>query len=785
MKRFSVFALALLCVSAVFPSGKLPYKDSSLPVETRVKDLLSRMTPEEKVGQLICLMGWEMYDKDSSGGISISEVFRRQNSGKMPVGGYWAVLRADPWTQKTLENGLSPKEGAVALNLLQHFAVDSTRLGIPILFAEECPHGHMAIGATVFPTGLGMAGTWNRDLINRIGKAIALETRSQGAGVGYGPVLDVSRDPRWSRMEETFGEDPFLTGEMGVAFLKGMQGDTLSDKSHIASTLKHFAAYGTPEGGHNGAPANFGKRTLFSDYLPPFRKAVKNGAASVMTSYNSIDGVPCSGNQYLLSDILRDDWKFDGMVYSDLFSIDGMAGLIAENRMEAGAIALKAGLDVDLGGASMGEKTLQALEKELISMDDINYAVGNVLRLKFRLGLFDNPYVDPTFADEVNRSEAHRVLSLQAAREGIALLKNDGVLPFKDHIKRIAVIGPNADSQYNQLGDYTAPQDPAVITTVLEGIREVAGDKIMIDYVKGCVIRDTVSSEIDKAVRVAEEADVVVVVLGGSSARDFKTSYIATGAADVENGEASQLPDMDCGEGYDRATLRLLGEQNKLLSALIATGRPVVAVYIQGRPLDMNLAAEKAGALLTAWYPGEAGGKAIAEILFGEVNPSGKLPVSIPRSESQIPVYYSQIGARDYMDLDASPLFPFGYGLSYTDFEYSDLKCESGVGKTLQKVKVTIRNSGEREGAEVVQLYVHDRVASVVLPHKLLKGFEKVFLKPGESKRIEFLLTEDDLAIYDKDMDRVTEPGDFDVFIGSSSSDIRLSGSFYVSGERE
>lgn len=786
MKRFSVFtSTILLMASTSLSSGKLPYKDSSLPVETRVRDLLSRMTPEEKVGQLVCLMGWEMYDKDSAGNVGISEIFRQQNSGRMPVGGYWAVLRADPWTQKTLETGLSPKEGAEALNMLQRFAVDSTRLGIPILFAEECPHGHMAVGATVFPTGLAMAGTWNRDLIKNVGKAIAVETRSQGAGVGYGPVLDVARDPRWSRMEETFGEDPFLTGEIGVAFLNGMQGDTLSDKTHIASTLKHFAAYGTPEGGHNGGPANFGERILLSEYLHPFRKAVRNGAASVMTSYNSVDGIPCSGNHHLLTDILRNDWGFDGMVYSDLFSIDGMAGTIAENRMEAGAIALNAGLDVDLGGASMGEKTLMALEEGLVLMEDIDRAVENVLRLKFRLGLFDDPYVDPLFAEKVNRSAEHRALALQVAREGTALLKNDGILPLKSDVKRIAVIGPNADNQYNQLGDYTSPQDSGQISTVLEGIKEIAGKDVRIDYVRGCAVRDTLSSEIDKAVRVAGAADVAVVVLGGSSARDFRTSYKSTGAADVEKDESSFIPDMDCGEGFDRATLRLLGDQEKLLSAVIATGTPVVAVYIQGRPLDMNLAAEKAAALMTAWYPGESGGKAVAEIIFGKVNPSGKIAVSIPRSESQIPVYYSQIGARDYMDLESSPLFPFGHGLSYTEFEFSDLICERGDDEAIQKIGVSVRNTGDREGAEVVQLYVRDRLASVVLPQKLLKGFEKVVLKPGESKRIEFFLTEDDLAIYDKDMFRVVEPGDFDVFIGSSSADIRLSGSFNIPGEKE
>ena len=771
------------------------YKQATQPIEARVADLISRMTVEEKVGQLICPLGWEMYTKTGKNSVEPSALFK-QKMNEVPIGSFWAVLRADPWTQKTLETGLNPELSAKAINALQRYAVEQTRLGIPILFAEECPHGHMAIGTTVFPTSLTAASTWNPSLLYDMGSAIGLEAAAQGSNIGYGPVLDVAREPRWSRMEETFGEDPWLTSVLGTAVVRGMQGNDTADKQHVICTLKHLAAYGVPEGGHNGGPVYAGERLLRSQLLLPFEKAVKAGAGTVMTSYNSIDGIPCTSNRHLLTDMLRGEWGFNGFVYSDLLSVDGIAGMgAAANNKEAAVLALKAGLDMDLGGGAFGKNLKKALDEGLITMADLDRAVSNVLAMKFRLGLFDNPYVQPKRAREVCRSTEHKKLAQKVAEEGTVLLKNDGILPLSRTMKRIAVIGPNADMPYNQLGDYTAPQPREEISTVLDGIRAVAGSNVEVVYERGCAIRDTTSADIPAAVRAAEGADAVVLVVGGSSARDFKTKYIATGAATVD--ESKTLSDMECGEGFDRATLSLLGKQEQLIEAVAKTGKPLVIVYIEGRPLLMNRAAEVANALLTAWYPGEQGGKAIASILFGDVNPSGRLPVSIPRSVGQLPVYYSQNIKRDYMDEKGTPLYPFGYGLSYTQFAYSDLtitpNAEPSImplvepltvslseGSGAVRVSLTVKNTGDCSGHEVVQLYLSDRAATVSQPPLQLRAFKKVCLDAGESQRIEFTLGFDELSLINQETKRVVEPGEFEVLVGASSSDIRLKEHFVV-----
>lgn len=779
------------------------YKQAAQPTEARVADLISRMTVEEKVGQLVCPLGWEMYTKTGKNSVEPSELFKKKMDAA-PIGSFWAVLRADPWTQKTLETGLNPELSAKALNALQRYAVEKTRLGIPILFAEECPHGHMAIGTTVFPTSLNAASTWNPSLLYDMGSAIGLEAAAQGSNIGYGPVLDVAREPRWSRMEETFGEDPWLTSVLGTAVVRGMQGDNSADKQHVICTLKHLAAYGVPEGGHNGGPVYGGERLLRSQLLLPFETAVKAGAGTVMTSYNSIDGVPCTSNRHLLTDMLRGEWGFKGFVYSDLLSVEGIAGMgAAANNKEAAVLALKAGLDMDLGGGAFGNNLKKALDEGLVTMADIDRAVANVLTMKFNLGLFDNPYVQPKRAREVCRSAEHKQLAQRVAAEGTVLLKNDGVLPLSRSMKRIAVIGPNADMPYNQLGDYTAPQAREAIVTVLDGVKAAVDKQTEVVYAKGCAVRDTTTADIPAAVSAAESADAVVLVVGGSSARDFRTKYIATGAAIA----SKEVLDMDCGEGFDRSTLDLLGKQEQLIAAVSAatkkSGKPLVVVYIQGRTLLMNQAADKADALLTAWYPGEQGGNAIASLLFGDANPSGRLPVSIPRSVGQLPVYYSQGKLRDYMDAEAAPLYPFGYGLSYTTFDYSGLSIErlasadglataqsesAGVlmasdnglrmsaSQPLAKVRLTVKNTGKRDGAEVVQLYVHDRAASVAQPPIQLRAFQKVWLKAGESRQVEFTLGFDELSIIGADMKRVLERGDFDIMVGASSADIRQSG---------
>ena len=754
------------------------YKDATLSVDERVDILLSQMTLNEKVGQLLCPLGWPMYEKEGNK-VEVSQLFK-DRMAQQPLGSLWAVLRADPWTRKTLANGLNPKLAAEAINKIQKYAIENTRLGIPLLIAEECPHGHMAIGTTVFPTALSQASTFDQDLMRRMGEVIALEARLQGAGVGYGPVIDIAREPRWSRMEETFGEDPYLTGVLATEIVKGMQGEEMTDGKHVFSTLKHFAAYGIPEGGLNGECANVGMRALLSEYVPQFKRAVEAGVGTIMTSYNAIDGVPCTGNKYLLTDLLRNQWGFEGFVYSDLQSIEGIATThrCAASYEDAGAIALAAGVDVDLEGNSY-KHLMTAYEKGKVTMDDIDRAVRNVLRKKFELGLFDNPYVDPAKADKIVRSKEHREVAREVARKGIVLLKNDGILPLSKSVKRVAVIGPNADVAYNQLGDYTAPQAREEIRTVLDGVRSHVGKSTEVVYVKGCAIRDTTNSNIAEAVEAAKKSDVTILVVGGSSARDFKTEYFSTGAAKVD--ENAALADMDSGEGYDRASLNLLGDQEKLMSALINAGVKLVVVYIEGRPLNMNLASERANALLTAWYPGEQGGEAVADVVFGDYNPAGRIPVGIPRNVGQIPVFYSKRPSHDYIDSKAAPLYSFGYGLSYTRFEYSDLVVapsrEKGVYQT---VECTITNTGDRDGEEVVQLYLRDEIGSVETPHMQLRGFKRVALKKGESAKVKFDLRFDDLALYNQELRQVVEPGTWQVMVGAASSDIRLKGKFEI-----
>ena len=772
----------ILSIYAVFMAITLVaqpvYKDPKATTENRVADLISKMTIKEKIGQLCSPLGWEMYEKTGND-VKVSDKYVKLMQESQP-GVFWAVLRADPWTQKTLETGLNPELAAKALNELQRYTIENSRLGIPLLFAEECPHGHMAIGTTVFPTSLAQASTFNRELIFQMGEAIALEARLQGAHIGYGPILDIARDPRWSRMEETFGEDPVLSGTLGSEFVKGLQGSDIKEGKHVYSTLKHFAAYGIPVGGHNGQPAQIGTRELFTDHLSPFKMAVEAGAKTIMTSYNTVDGIPSTSNRYLLTDVLRNQWGFNGFVFSDLGSVEGIATShrTAPSIKHAAALALHAGVDVDLGGNAYGRNLEKALEEGLITEDELNTAVANVLRLKFDMGLFENPYVDPQKSKETVRNQNHKAVARDVARQGTVLLKNNNLLPLSKDIKSIAVVGPNADNIYNQLGDYTAPQDRHNVVTILDGIKNAASKGTKVVYAKGCAIRDTTQSDIPAAVAAAMQSDVVIAVVGGSSARDFKTDYIDTGAAVVTDKDDKIISDMESGEGYDRNTLTLMGDQDKLLKALFATGKPVIVVYIQGRPLDMNLASEKADALLNAWYPGQEGGDAIADILFGDYNPAGRMSVSVPRSIGQLPVYYSLGKQNKYVEGESTPLYSFGFGLSYTQFEYSDLEVKRQSDNTL--ISFNITNTGERDGEEVPQLYIRDVISSVFTPPIQLKEFERIHIRKGETKEVTFVLDDSQLTLFNKDMKEVVEPGEFSVMIGAASNDIRLRGRFII-----
>ena len=727
------------------------------------------MTTEEKVGQLRCTLAWDYYETDGKKVVP-SEKFKK-DIAEGQIGMLWGTFRADPWTRKSLENGLNPELAAKAGNALQKYVLEHTRLGIPLFLAEEAPHGHMAIGTTVFPTGFGMAATWSPLLIEKAGRVIGKEVRLQGGHISYGPVLDLTREPRWSRVEEAMGEDPTLAGEIGAAMVRGLGGGDLTQPYSTLATLKHFIGYGTTEGGQNGAPTFVGPRELAEQFLPPFKKAIDAGALSVMTSYNSLDGVPSTCDRHFLTDLLRDEWHFRGFVVSDLYSIDGIYNThhVAATRAEAGEMALKAGVDADLGAlafADLGE----SLRAGKITEAELDRAVARVLRLKFEMGLFEHPYVDVKAARTQVRSAEHKAVALDVARASVTLLKNaQGTLPLRKD-QRVAVIGPNADNVYNLLGDYTSPQEDGNVKTILTGILSKL-PSAQVEYVKGCAVRDTTTSDIAAAVRAAQRADVVIVAVGGSSARDFKTSYKETGAAVTDS---KTLSDMDCGEGFDRSTLNLMGHQQQLLEALAKTGKPLVVVYIEGRPLLKNWCDEHAAALLTAYYPGQEGGLAIADVLFGDYNPAGRLPVSVPRSVGQLPVYYNKKAPlpHDYVDMTAKPLYPFGYGLSYTHFSYSNLKAFA-TSATSYDVTVDVTNDGAYDGDEVVQLYLHDEVASTSQPLKQLKHFERVFIPKGETRRVTFHLTADDFSIVGRDMKRVVEPGEFHVMVGASSEDIR------------
>mgnify|MGYP004701863009 FL=1 len=771
-KRYK--SLLLLMIGAVCAQAQpkqLPYKNPNLPVQTRVDDLLSRMTAEEKIGQLLCPLGWEMYTikgKDVVPSEKFKQLISERNAGML-----WAVYRADPWTKKTLANGLNPEKAAKAGNALQKYVIENTRLGIPMFLAEEAPHGHMAIGTTVFPTGIGLAATWSEALLEEVGRVIGKEVRLQGGHISYGPVLDLTRDPRWSRVEETFGEDPVLSGTLGAAEVRGLGGGKLDKSFATIATLKHFIAYAVPEGGQNGNYSVVTKRDMIQNFLSPFRKAIDAGALSVMTSYNSIDGVPCTANTELYHKILRGDWGFRGFVVSDLYSIEGIHGnhMVASSNAEAALLAAKAGVDVDLGGdAYMNLR--DALKDGKISVAVIDSAVSRVLRLKFEMGLFENPYVNPKVAAKEVRSAENVNLARRVARSGIVLLKNNNVLPLDaKKLKRVAVVGPNADNRYNMLGDYTAPQEESNIKTVLDGVLSKLSANA-VEYVKGCAVRDTTNTDIDKAVEAARRSDVVIAVVGGSSARDFKTTYKETGAAVADK---TVVSDMESGEGFDRATLTLLGKQNELLRALKATGKPLVVVYIEGRPLDKLWASENADALLTAFYPGQQGGMAIADVLFGDYNPAGRLPMTVPRSLGQIPIYYNKKAPlnHDYVEESARPLYAFGYGLSYTSFKYSDLNIKC-VSDKKYEVSFIVKNTGSRAGEEVSQLYLHDEYASVVQPLMQLKHFSRFYLQPGEEKKVTFTLDEADFALVNAQYRQVVEPGVFKVMVGASSDDIRL-----------
>ncbi|MCM3784233.1 glycoside hydrolase family 3 C-terminal domain-containing protein [Neobacillus mesonae] len=753
------------------------FKDQTRPIHERVEHLLELMTTEEKVGQLVQPFGWQIYE-NINGNIKLTEEFKELVK-KGAVGSLYGVLRADPWTGVTLENGLSAKEGAAAVNLIQQYCIEHSRLGIPLLIGEECSHGHMAIDATVFPVPLSVGSTWNVELYREMCRAIARETRAQGGAVTYSPVLDVVRDPRWGRTEECFAEDPYLIGEYAAASIEGLQGDSLSSEDSVAATLKHFVGYGSSEGGRNAGPVHMGWRELLEVDLYPFKKAVEAGASSVMPAYNEIDGIPCTIHTELLDGILRTEWGFDGLVITDCGAIDMLASGhdVAADGLDAAVQSIRAGIDMEMSGVMFEKHLLNAVTEGKLEMDVLDRAAGRVLALKFKLGLFENAYTDTERAEQIIGSKQHIALARQLASEGVVLLKNkDDVLPLsKKDCGRIAVIGPNADQGYNQLGDYTSPQQSSKVATVLDGIKERfkdAEDRLL--YAPGCRIKGDSKEGFEHALACANQADTIIMVVGGSSARDFGegTIDLRTGASVVSTNSWS---DMECGEGIDRMTLNLAGNQLELIQEVHKLGKPIIVIYINGRPIAEPWVEEHADAVLEAWYPGQEGGHAIADILFGDVNPSGRLTLSIPKHVGQLPVYYygKRSRGKRYLESDTSPLYPFGYGLSYTTFSYDKLMLSKdsirAEGKLTASIRVT--NTGSKAGAEVVQLYISDVVSSVTRPSKELKGFQKVFLEPGETREVQFEIGGEQLQYIGRDLLPVVEPGLFHIEIGRHVND--------------
>ena len=756
-------------------NGKMdPYENPKLPVKERMTNLLSQMTLEEKAGQLLTPYGWPMYVRKGDT-IQLTELFKKDVSERH-IGSLWGFLRADPWTERTLKTGLNPPMAARATNRIQHYVIENSRLGIPIFLAEEAPHGHMAIGASVFPTSIGLSTTWDPGLMEQMGKAVAKEIRHQGAHIAYGPVLDIAREARWSRVEECFGEDSYLTSQMGVGYVRGLQGSDLKSGDNVISTLKHLAGHGAPQGGHNAGAAHMGEYELQEVVLPPILRAVKAGVWSVMSSYNEVDGIPSSANKYLFTDVLRTSWGFKGFVVSDLFAINGLISHgVAIDLKQAAYKAITAGVDDDLGASDYNKTIVELVNSKALPVSVLDEAVRRIVSLKFEMGLFDQPFVPESEILKDSEWQEHRALARKIADESMVLLKNENhLLPLKKDLKSIAVIGPNADNVYNMLGDYTAPQAPGTVVTVLEGIKSHVSKSTQIKFAKGCGIRDDSEEGFSEALKVAKESELVIMVMGGSSARDFKQEYEKTGAAKVTN---LQVSDMESGEGFDRATLNLMGKQDQLIQEIAKLGKPVVLVLIKGRPLLINWPAQNIPSILDAWYPGMEGGNGIADCLFGDYNPAGRLTISIPRSVGQLPVYYDSkpyANRSKYIDEVATPLYPFGYGLSYTTFGYNELTVKKSVIDDQVKVVVSceVKNTGSLDGDEVVQLYLRQRGASHTTPNRKLVAFSRIHLKSGESKVVQFELKNDDLALYQGNNQWKVESGKYLFMIGGSSQDI-------------
>jgi beta-glucosidase len=751
------------------------YRNAALPVARRAKDLLRRMKLEEKVAQMVCV--WQKKTEtlvDESGNFDPAKAQAAFGEGH----GLGQVGRpSDAGGARDSAECRNARTMAELTNAIQKFFIEKSRLGIPVIFHEECLHGHAAIGGTSFSQPIGLGATFDPQLVERLFTMTAVEARARGAHQALTPVVDVARDPRWGRVEETYGEDPYLVAQMGIAAVRGFQGDaTFRDKRHVIATLKHFAAHGQPESGTNCAPVNVSERVLRETFLRTFRQAIQQGGAlSVMASYNEIDGIPSHANRWLLRTVLRKEWGFRGFVVSDYYAItelnyraDVRGHAVAPDKKEACRLAVEAGVNIELPEPDCYLHLIELVREGVLKERQLDELVLPMLECKIRMGLFEDPYVDPEEAERLVGCDAHRDLALQAARETITLLKNEnGAVPLNlDAIKTIAVIGPNANRSL--LGGYSGI--PKHNITVLDGIRARVGDRAEVLYSEGCKITiggswvqdEVVPSDpeedrrqIAEAIKVAEKADVIVLAIGGNE----QTSREAWAFWHLG----------------DRARLELVGRQNGLVNAMFMTGKPVIVFLFNGRPLSIGNVSQKAAAIFECWYLGQETGRAVAEVLFGDYNPGGKLPITVPRSAGHVPAFYNYkpTARRGYLFDDITPLYPFGFGLSYTTFSISNVRVEQQTiapnGST--RVMADLANTGSRAGSETVQMYIRDRFSSVTRPVKELKGFERVVLQPGETHTVSFDITPDLLAFYDVEMNFTVEPGEFDIMVGNSSRD--------------
>jgi beta-glucosidase len=767
------------------------YRDAALTIDERVDDLLGRMTLEEKLAQIGSVWAFEL-TKDGAFDPAKARSHLSEGMGQI--------------TRVAGATNLLPGPAAELANAIQHFLVEETRLGIPAIVHEECLHGILGRGRVCFPQAIGLAATWNPGLVHDMADNMRRQLRAGGAQQALSPVFDVTRDPRWGRGEETFGEDPYLIAEMGTSYVRGLQGDRGAPDSLLA-TGKHMAGHGMSEGGLNQAPAHIGERELRDVYLFPFEAAVRDaGLRSMMHAYHDIDGVPCVESHELFTTILRDEWGFDGITVADYGGIDQLMSShhVVSSRSDAAVRALEAGIDVELPSiACYGAPLAAAVEDGRISTQTIDRSVARVLREKIELGLFERPFVDATAAgNDTEGDEEARAIGLELARESVVLLENDGILPLPDDLRSIAVIGPNADSARNLLGDYShiahletlmemrdastvvgveVPRSADIpyeldseaqlghLPTILTAVREAAG-RTQVRHARGSGILDGDDAGIREAVEAATGANAAIVVVGERSGLNLAATS---------------------GEARDRMEIGLPGRQSELVRAVAATGTPVVLVVVSGRPLGIPDEAALAAAVLLAWAPGEEGPQAIADVLFGAVNPGGKLPITIPHHVGQIPTYYGHMpsGGRsawktDYVDGPVRPLWPFGFGRSYTTFELSGLRLSSatlGVDGEIV-IEATAANIGDRTGDEVVQLYLRDVEGSVSRPVLELKGFRRVRLAAGERATVTFRLAAEQLAFTGADRRLRIEPGRIDVHVGTSSADLPLRGSFDIVG---